>query len=61
MARRGQTSGNARTVVGVRVDPPEREALRRLAAADGCKPSDLMRESLSRYLAARADDLVEAS
>lgn len=48
-------------VVPVRVPPEQKAALVRLAAADGRTTSELMRESLSRYLAARADDLVAAS
>jgi hypothetical protein len=60
MGRRGPhpVGDEPRIVIGVRVDPPEREALRRLAAADGAKPSDLAREALRRYLADRQGDLV---
>jgi hypothetical protein len=60
MGQRGpQASGKPRDpVVGVRVPPADRDALRRLAAADGAKPSDLAREAIRRYLAARQEDLV---
>lgn len=56
MGRRGLKP--PREVVGVRLDPPEREALRRLAAADGQTSSDLGREAIRRYLAARQEELV---
>lgn len=60
MGRRGpQPSGKPlNPVVGVRVPPADREALQRLAAADGAKPSDLAREAIRRYLVARQEDLV---
>jgi predicted transcriptional regulator len=49
------------SVVGVRLDTPEKEALRRLAAADGATSSDLAREAIRRYLAERSADMAVAS
>ncbi|MFD7161677.1 ribbon-helix-helix protein, CopG family [Kribbella sp. NPDC059898] len=55
MARKGPKP--PRIVVGVRLDPPERDALQRLAAADGETSSDLAREAIRRYLSERRADL----
>lgn len=48
-------------VVPVRVPPAQRDALRRLAAADGKTQSELAREAFSFYLSHRQDDLDVAS
>jgi hypothetical protein len=60
MGRRGPKSrnGDVLAVVPVRLPPEQREALQRLAAADGASVSDLGREAFTRYLAARQEDLV---
>ncbi|MFD7161699.1 ribbon-helix-helix protein, CopG family [Kribbella sp. NPDC059898] len=60
MGRRGPKSrgDEVLAVVPVRLPPAQREALRRLAAADGASVSDLAREAFTRYLATRQEDLV---
>lgn len=60
MGRRGPIPSGRPSdpVVGVRVPVDQRDALLRLAAADGAKASDLVREALVRYLAERQGELV---